>query len=171
MVILDGQDEGTPKGILIDLDSAIVVPGELGTELGITGTRPFIAIGLLKGECHTHRHDLETFLYVFLWTIVTDHTENIPERSRLRQWSDGDWDELAVRKSLDMSKDSFQNILGEFTPEFNSLKPLAESLHRILFPLRDGVIWTGTDSSLEGVDKLYDEMIYAFDEAITSGCR
>ncbi|KAK3934175.1 hypothetical protein QBC46DRAFT_274358, partial [Diplogelasinospora grovesii] len=75
---------------------------------------------------------------------------------------------LAVRKSLDMDQDSFQNILEEFTPEFHSLKPLAESLRQILFPLRDGVIWTGTDGSPEAVDRLYDGMIRAFEEAITS---
>lgn len=168
MIILDGQDEGKPKGILIDLDSAIELTEGVGTELGITGTRPFMAIGVLKGECHTYRHDLESFLYVFLWTIITNHTENPPETSKLRQWSNGDWNELAVRKSLDMDQDSFQNILEEFTPEFHSLKPLTESLRQILFPLRDGVISAGTDGSPEAVDKLYDGMIRAFEEAIAS---
>ncbi|KAG5742870.1 hypothetical protein H9Q70_014412 [Fusarium xylarioides] len=168
MIILDGQDEGKPKGILIDLDSAIELAEGSGTELGITGTRPFMAIGVLKGEYHTYRHDLESFLYVFLWTIITNHTENPPETSKLRRWSNGDWNELAVRKSLDMDQDNFQNILEEFTSEFHSLKPLAESLRQILFPLRDGVIWTGSDGSPEAVDKLYDGMIRAFEEAIGS---
>jgi hypothetical protein len=168
MIILDGQDEGKPQGILIDLDSAIELAEGVGTELGITGTRPFMAIGVLKSERHTYRHDLESFLYVFLWTIITNHTENPPETSKLRQWSGGDWDELAVRKSLDMDQDGFQTILGEFTPEFHSLKPLAEGLRQVLFPLRAGVIWTGTDSSPEAVDKLYDGMIQAFEEVIAS---
>ncbi|KAI0967699.1 FunK1 protein kinase [Xylaria arbuscula] len=168
MIILDGQDEGKPQGILIDLDSAIELAEEAGTEFDITGTRPFMAIGVLKSERHTYRHDLESFLYVFLWTIITNHTENPPETSKLRQWSSGDWDELAVRKSLDMDQVGFQTILEEFTPEFSSLKPLAESLRQVLFPLRAGVIWTGTDGSPEAVDKLYDGMIRAFEEAIPS---
>ncbi|KAI5923465.1 FunK1 protein kinase [Camillea tinctor] len=168
MIILDGQDEGEPQGILIDLDSAVELAEGSGTELDITGTRPFMAIGVLKSEYHTYRHDLESFFYVFLWTIITNHAEDPPETSRLRQWSNGDWDELAVRKSLDMDHNGFQTILGEFTPEFHSVKPLAESLRQILFPLRDGVIWTGTDSSPEAVDKLYDGMICAFEEAISS---
>ncbi|KAF5024770.1 hypothetical protein F66182_3148 [Fusarium sp. NRRL 66182] len=168
MIILDDQDERKPKGILIDLDSAIELAEGLGTELGITGTRPFMAIGVLKGEYHTYRHDLESFLYVFLWTIITNHTENPPGTSKLRQWSNGDWNELALRKFLDMDQDNFQNILEEFTPEFHSLKPLAERLRQILFPLRDGVIWTGSDGSPEAVDKLYDGMIRAFEEAIGS---
>ncbi|KAI3395608.1 hypothetical protein diail_1046 [Diaporthe ilicicola] len=168
MIILDGQDEGKPQGILIDLDSAIEVDEGIAPEVDITGTRPFMAIGVLKSECHTYRHDLESFLYVFLWTIITNHTENPPETSKLRQWSSGDWDELAIRKSFDMDRDGFQTILGEFPPEFHSLKPLAESLRQVLFPLRAGVIWTGTDGSPEAVDKLYDGMIRVFEEAITS---
>jgi hypothetical protein len=71
-----------------------------------------------------------------------------------------------VRKSLDMDQDSFHSILEEFTVEFESLKPVAERLHQILFPMRDGVIWTETDGSPEAVDKLYDGMIGAFEEAI-----
>ncbi|KAK8105324.1 hypothetical protein PG999_008683 [Apiospora kogelbergensis] len=168
MVILDGQDGGKPRGVLIDLDSAIELAEGLGTEQRITGTRPFMAIGVLKDECHTYRHDLESFLYVFLWTIITNHTENPPETSKLRQWSNGDWNELAACKCLDMNQDNFQIILEEFTPEFHSLKPLAESLRHVLFPLRDGVIWTGSYDSSEAVDTLYDRMIHAFEEAIGS---
>ncbi|KAI6083218.1 FunK1 protein kinase [Hypoxylon rubiginosum] len=168
MVILDNQDEGEPQGILIDLDSAIELTEDLETENDITGTRPFMAIGVLRSECHTYRHDLESFLYVFLWTIITNHAEDPPETSRLRQWSNGDWDKLAVRKSSDMDQDGFRTILGEFASEFNSVKPLAESLRQLLFPLRAGVIWTGTDSSPDAIDKLYGGMIRAFEEAIAS---
>lgn len=71
-----------------------------------------------------------------------------------------------MRKSLDMCEDSFRSILEEFTVEFESLKPLARRLHQILFPMRDGVIWTGTDGSPEAVDNLYDGMIEAFGGAI-----
>lgn len=167
IIILDGQDEGKPQGVLIDLDSAIELAE--GTETGpeITGTRPFMAIGVLKSERHTYRHDLESFLYVFLWTMITNHTNNPSETSKLRQWSNGDWDELAVRKSLDMNQDGFQTILDEFPPEFHSLKPLAENLRRVIFPIRAGVIWTGTDGPPEAVDMLYNEMIHALEEAAT----
>jgi hypothetical protein len=65
-----------------------------------------------------------------------------------------------------MDQDSFRSILEEFAHEFHPLKPLAESLRQILFPLRDGAIWKGTDGSPEAVDKLYDGMIRAFEEAI-----
>jgi hypothetical protein len=168
-----GEGEEKPRGILIDLDSAIELAAEeanpeTNSGFEIIGTRPFMAIGVLKGEPHTYRHDLESFLYVFLWTVISDHTDNPPEGSKLRRWSSGNWDELAARKSLDMDRGGFQAILGEFPPEFHSLKPLAESLHQVLFPIQDGVPWTGTDGSPEGVGKLYDGMIRAFEEAIAS---
>ncbi|RMZ83204.1 hypothetical protein DV738_g1305, partial [Chaetothyriales sp. CBS 135597] len=180
IIILDGQDEEDPQGILIDLDSAIEVreeePEAGPPPAGITGTRPFMAIGVLKRERHTYRHDLESFLYVFLWTIITNHGEDPPASSKLRQWSNGNWNELAVRKSLDMMDETkgFHTILSEFSPEFHSLKPLAESLRRVLFSNHeDGVnrICTGTDSSPEAVDKLYNGMVHAFDAAIASELR
>lgn len=168
IIILDGQDEEKPQGVLIDLDSAIELAEGAETEPDITGTRPFMAIGVLKNERHTYRHDLESFLYVFLWTIITNHMDSPPETSRLRQWSSGDWDELAVRKSLDVEQNGFRAILDEFPPEFQSLKPLAENLRQVLFPLQAGVIWTGTDDLPEAVEKLYDETIRALEEAITA---
>lgn len=168
IIILDGQDEGQPQGVLIDLDSAIDLTEGAETEPDITGTRPFMAIGVLKSKRHTYRHDLESFLYVLIWTVITNHTDNPPETSKLRQWSTGDWDESAARKSLDMDQEGFETILGEISPEFDSLKPLAENLRQVLFPLRTGVIWTGTDGSPEAVDKLYNEMIHALEEAISS---
>jgi hypothetical protein len=114
IIILDDQDEGKPRGILIDLDSAIQLSEIPEAEAGITGTRPFIAIGVLKKEYHTYRHDLESFLYIFLWTVITNDADDPPEKSKLRQWSKGNWDELAARKSLDMGQDSFHDILEEF---------------------------------------------------------
>jgi hypothetical protein len=168
IIILDGQDEGRPRGTLIDLASAIELADGSGTDLGITGTRPFMAIGVLKGERHTYRHDLESFLYVFLWTVITNHSDDPPEASKLRQWSNGDWSELAVRKSLDVDQNNFQSVLRDFPSQFHTLMPLAEGLRQILFPLRDGIIWTGTDGSPEAVDKLYDGMIRAFEEALGS---
>lgn len=170
VIILDGQEQGKPKGILIDLDSAIDFDDEREeTETGsVTGTRPFMAIGVLKSERHTYRHDLESFLYVFLWTIITNHTESLPVTSKLRKWSRGDYDELAVHKSRDMGQNIFQTILGEFPPELHTLKPLADHLRQVLFPLRGGVIWTGTDGSPEAVDELYEAMIRAFEEAIVT---
>ncbi len=168
IIIVNHQDKEQLKGVLIDLDSAINLDEASEEEVGITGTRPFMAIGVLRSEPHTYRHDLESFLYVLLWTIITNLVESPPEGSRLRQWSNGDWSELAARKSLDLVNNKMQDILGEFISEFYSLKPLVEKLHQLLFPLRDGAVWTGTDGAPVAVGKLYDEMIAALEEAIAS---
>lgn len=170
VIILDGQEPGKAQGILIDLDSAIELDQEEEEdEVGsITGTRPFMALGVLRREHHTYRHDLESFLYLFLWAVITHHRESLPETSQLRRWSRGNYDELAVHKSRDMGQDGFQTILEEFSPEFHTLKPLAERLRQVLFPLRDGMIWTGTHSSPEAVDTLYDGMIRVFEEGIVA---
>ncbi|KAI1310400.1 FunK1 protein kinase [Xylaria venustula] len=96
IIMVDDQEEGKPKGMLIDLDTAIELPEEPETEAKKTGTRPFMAIGALKEESHTYRHDLESFLYVFLWIIV-----NRPFDS----WSYGDWRTSAWYKYRDMAHD------------------------------------------------------------------
>ena len=64
-----------------------------------------------------------------------------------------------------VGKNRFENIIAEFAPEFENLKPLARELRSALFPIRDGDIFTGTfhDHSI-----MYDGMIEAFDGAITS---
>lgn len=166
IVILDDQREGDPKAILIDLDSAVVLTEEPGNERGITGTRPFMAIGVLRSEHHTYRHDLESFFYVFLWTIITNRQNSPPEPSRLRQWSNSDWGELAERKVVDMGQTGFQAILDEFPSHFNVLIPLAQKIRQMLFPIRDDIIWTGTNHGLSATSELYDEIIGAFEEQL-----
>jgi len=176
IIIIDppkGEAKGKkPRGILIDYDVAVVLDQEgLGPKGSVSGTRPFMAIGVLQSERHTYRHDLESFLYVFLWTIITNHEGSPPPESKLQAWSRGTWDDAALpqRKLFDMSLDGFQSILGEFNAKYHSLKPLAEKLREILFPLRDdGAIWTATDLSHDGTDKLYDGIIGAFEDAIVS---
>ncbi|KAI1369386.1 FunK1 protein kinase [Xylaria arbuscula] len=165
IIILDDEDGSSPKGILIDLDAAIELADREGAEPSIVGTRLFIAVGVMNGEEHTYRHDLESFLYVFLWTIITNHAESLPETSRLRHWDDGTWTELATRKSIDMTQDRFEEILKEFSPEYTALKPLARSLRQLLFSVRSGILWTGTDDSPRGTAGLYDNIMKAFEEA------
>ncbi|PVH69952.1 hypothetical protein DL98DRAFT_598235 [Cadophora sp. DSE1049] len=51
----------------------------------------------------------------------------------------------------------------EFAPKFENLKPLARELRHVLFPIRDGTIFTGT---FHDNDIMYDGMIDAFSRAI-----
>jgi hypothetical protein len=124
IIITGAQGEGDPKGIMIDLDVAMNLADGPKTLGEVTGTRPFMAIGILRRRHRTYRHDLESFLYVFLWIVISNRAGNPPRTSKLRQWNKGNWDESAIQKTNDMDKDNFGSILAESTPEFHSLKPL-----------------------------------------------
>jgi hypothetical protein len=62
-----------------------------------------------------------------------------------------------------MDKNRFKNVIVEFTPTFENLKPLARELRHILFPIRDGAIFIGT---FHDHHIIYDGMIMAFNTAI-----
>jgi hypothetical protein len=62
-----------------------------------------------------------------------------------------------------MDKNRFENVIVEFAPKFENLKPLARGLRHVLFPIRDGTIFTGT---FHDHDIMYDGMIMAFNTAI-----
>lgn len=139
----------------------------------VVGTRPFMAIGVLEAEPHTYRHDLESFLYAFLDTVLSD--PNLDERdlskaSTLRdQWAQGDWDESIEIKSRHMKEEYFTTvILSKFPPRFHAMKTIARELRSILFEQIDSnsnhmKLWTGTDSEVERMNAMYDSFIGAFD--------
>ncbi|QYS92988.1 Non-specific serine/threonine protein kinase [Trichoderma simmonsii] len=61
----------TPRRFLIDLDLAIRESRNKGSGAQWkTGTRAFMAIGLLFGEPHCFMHDLESFFWVLFWACV-----------------------------------------------------------------------------------------------------
>lgn len=168
IMMSEGTMTGISKGLLIGLESAVELDKVQEATHGIVGTRPFMAIGVLKGKAHTYRHDLESFLYVLLWVLITKGADSPPEKSRLWGWSRGSWEELAARKSADMTEDGLQLLLNEFRTVYTGLKPLVEELRSILFPLRDGVEWTGTDSAEKEVEELYRGVIGAFEKALAA---
>lgn len=54
-----------------------------------------------------------------------------------------------------------KTILGELSPRSQSLKSLVEALRQAVFAARNISILTGTDSSLNSMDKLDDEALRA----------
>jgi Fungal protein kinase len=168
IIITEPKSCDEPKGILIDLDAALDLT--LGdTRPGQTiGTKLFMAIGLLRGDAHTYRHDLESFLYILLFVAVGYETQGLPQTSRLRRWMVGDWDTLAQSKTIDMMREGFEKIISEFSPQFDGIKKLAEDLREILFPIRGGSLYTGTVRADKETNKLYDDMVSAFEAAITN---
>lgn len=179
----DTQGEAPdPKGVLIDLDSARELSAGPGKQFEGIGTQPFISIGVLQAYLpnnpHTYRHDLESLFYTFLFLAICprpvpqgENQLRLPPTSILRQWTLDRPIEQVKRKTSDMHATQFSRIIAEFTPEFKGLTMLAQNLRSVLFPMRDGKLWTGTDATAEGRDELYDSMINAFDMAIASDYR
>ncbi|PQE07985.1 hypothetical protein CJF30_00011335 [Rutstroemia sp. NJR-2017a BBW] len=175
IIITELPAEGDPKGRLIDLDLAKELDSMPSGARHRTGTMQFMAIEVLEGNGHTYRHDLESFFYVFLWMCVRYGYEGTgrPKLNKLirlktnllRSWYTGIYTEIVNTKHGHRDKNRFENIIVEFAPKFENLKPLARELRHVLFPIRDGAIFTGTfhDHSI-----IYDGMIKAFNTAIRS---
>ncbi|KAI0531540.1 hypothetical protein GGR58DRAFT_508381 [Xylaria digitata] len=137
ILITEPENDGDPRGILIDLDVAM--------------------------DCQ--RHNGHQAIYGD-WEYDGRDTQ-IPPRPR-GDWKMGTWRELGERKTRDMEPENFKVIMEEFRPEFTHLKALAEELRLALFPLVDGEIRTGSNTTPAAVGSLYEAMICAFDRAIAS---
>ncbi|KAH8598614.1 hypothetical protein B0O99DRAFT_700240 [Bisporella sp. PMI_857] len=131
---------------LIDLDLAKELDSMPSGARHRTGTMQFMAIEALEGKGHTYRHDLESFFYVFIWMCI--------------RYGYG---EIANTKRGHMDKNRFENVVVEFAPNFENLKPLARELRYVRFPITEGAIFTGT---FHDHNIVYDGMINAFNGAI-----
>lgn len=150
-----------------------------------TGIMQFISIEVLQGKGHTYRYDLGLLFYVFIWMCTRYGHEDVADveetdapgsksakkrvrpigTSRLRDWYIGMYAEIANTKRGHMDKNGFEDIITEFAPKFEELKQLAREFRNILFPIKDGAIFTGT---FRDHNIIYDGMINAFSRAI---CR
>ncbi|KAK4445308.1 hypothetical protein QBC34DRAFT_472521 [Podospora aff. communis PSN243] len=128
----------------------------------------------LASSSHTYRHDLESLLYVFLWIAIAndrvrdeanDILEGMPKTSRLWKWCTMDFCAVGRDKAADMRPEGFEGILGEFSSDFASLQGLARELHALIFPVRDGEIFTGIETDQVAVQKLYNGIAAAFDRS------
>ncbi|KAH6627201.1 hypothetical protein B0J18DRAFT_489949 [Chaetomium sp. MPI-SDFR-AT-0129] len=160
-----------PNGVLIDFDQALDV-ATASPKQPLVASNGFMAIGILSGQRHTYRHDLESLFYVFLWfAIGNDHEhddacdilERLPKTSRLWKWCSLDFRAVAQAKAADMSPEGFEAILEEFSPDFAPLRGLAKELHALIFPLQEGRVFTGTDTEQGAVEGLYAAMADAFE--------
>lgn len=164
-IIITGTDK-EPKGLLIDLDRAMNLEKEQPAAGSIVGTRLFTAIGLLNLDVQTYRHDLESFLYLFIWLIICQGEEALPSHSRIKPWAQGSRAESAEAKVRDMKEDGFRMVLDEFDPKYEHLKALAWDLRAAVFkPDANDELWLGTDTTKAGTDSIYDQMIASLDKA------
>lgn len=166
MLISKNPRKDDPKGFLIDLDLAKHVDSTHRSGAPHrTGTMEFMAIEILQGgTAHSWRHDLESFFYVLIWICALYHGAERPRKPRptvLEGWS---LQNAADSKYVQMaSKKKFEHILESFAEYFSGLKDLMREWRAILFPLRNGEIFTGTHDDHKSV---YEDVIGVFDGQI-----
>ena len=176
IIITEAPSKGEPTGRLIDLDLAKELDSVPSGASHRTGTMQFMAIEVLHGKGHTYRHDLESFFYVLIWMCIRyGHVDMDDGQARkksrqlttsaLRDWYTGNYRQIASTKLGHMDKNGFEGIIAEFAPRFENLKKLARELRNVLFPIRDGAIFTGT---FRDNDIMYDGMIEAFNKEIAT---
>ncbi|KAL1699085.1 hypothetical protein EV121DRAFT_284357 [Schizophyllum commune] len=138
-----------PKGLLIDLDSALHVSGKhkVGPMGYTSGTLPYMAIEVLRYPAFTERapwHDLESFLYVLIILCASySGPSNTPRRgfdvhkSPLGPWLTGDG-KYKAEVMLRYTDAEFRAFLDKvFDPYFDDLKDLVCDLRNIITRPRD----------------------------------
>ncbi|KAK3181986.1 hypothetical protein K4F52_006725 [Lecanicillium sp. MT-2017a] len=154
------------RGVLIDLDNAIDLAAEQPRRGSMIGTTRFMAIGVQRRSRHTYRHDLESFLYLLLQVVGSNRSRSqLSAASRLAKWDADDFQASADAKEEDMRDDGFRRLLDEWMPEYAELKPVAWRLRDLIFG-EEPELWLGTDVSTDGTNRLYNDVLAVFDEAI-----
>ncbi|KAK1252288.1 hypothetical protein MKX08_003475 [Trichoderma sp. CBMAI-0020] len=145
------DEDGPPerKGFVIDLDLAIReqrIKGS-GTK-GKTGTRAFMAIGVLFGERHSFMHDLESFFWVLFWTCIHYDGPNKAITTQFDEWNYAKDEALAGLKIvLILTSERFcKRAEAIFTPFYSPLIPVMDRLRAAVFP--GGKLWEQVDEGL-----------------------
>ncbi|KAJ3569608.1 hypothetical protein NPX13_g6027 [Xylaria arbuscula] len=154
LMINEGNKESDLSSFLIDLDLAIEVNRiESSGAKGITGTRAFMAIGILIGEDHIFMDDLESFFWVLFWICI--HYNGYGQGrvvSEFNEWNDAGTEKLAsLKKGVTSDEGDFVRIAERnFALYYRPLIPWVNKLRRVVFP--NGRRWQQVD------DKLYSQM-------------
>ncbi|OJD10456.1 hypothetical protein AJ78_08541 [Emergomyces pasteurianus Ep9510] len=138
LMVNEDNDNPSWPAFLIDLDLAIKEKRDASSGArGKTGTRAFMAIGVLYGEQHCFMHDLESFFWVLFWICI--HYEGPGKGStveRFEKWNYMDTEELAGAKHgvIGEEGDFLRVANGYVTPYYQSLIPCLDQLRRLVFP-------------------------------------
>ncbi|WVN87097.1 uncharacterized protein L203_102273 [Cryptococcus depauperatus CBS 7841] len=130
-------DEDNDNAFLIDLDLAIKVSRITASGAkGVTGTRAFMAIGILLGDEHSFMHDLESFFWVLFWICIHHDGPGKPVSSEYDRWNyEGD-NMLADLKFATIGDErKFLNTTrAHFTPFYKPLIPFMNKIRKKIFP-------------------------------------
>ncbi|KAL7785643.1 hypothetical protein V8C37DRAFT_315231 [Trichoderma ceciliae] len=137
-ILIDEDGPPSRKGFLIDLDLAIREQRlQASGAKGKTGTRAFMAIGVLFDERHSFTHDLESFFWVLFWICVHyDGPDKCVKKSEFDHWNYwGDYDLAGSKLGVICKAPLFYKRAKEsFTPFYEPLIPLMDSLRAVVFP-------------------------------------
>jgi len=131
-------DEAEEDGFLIDLDLAIEIDRkEASGALNKTGTKVFMAIGVLYDEDHSFIHDLESFFWVLFWVCVHwNGPGQARSKSEYESWNYESTTGLAEKKKGKVDEEDKFNkeVNNSFTPYCRPLIPCIQELRRVVFP-------------------------------------
>ncbi|KAL8650153.1 MAG: hypothetical protein Q9210_003989 [Variospora velana] len=139
--LMMNEDKDNPSwpSFLIDLDFAINERREQSSGAwSKTGTRAFMAVGVLFNEQHSFMHDLESFFWVLFWICI--HYDGPNKGSRIvpqfDKWNYMNTVELAVtKKGIVTDEGDFLRDLEEyFTSYHRPLIPWVNRLRKVVFP-------------------------------------
>jgi Fungal protein kinase len=80
------------NAVLNDFDLAVSADIKSTSSKQRTGTKPFMAIDLLRPDppVHIYRHDLESMFYVLIWTTSRFHNGDEIALPPLQEWANND---------------------------------------------------------------------------------
>ncbi|WPJ64074.1 hypothetical protein SMAC4_13738 [Sordaria macrospora] len=156
--LMINEDPSNPswRSFLIDLDLAVRKERESASGAkGMTGTRAFMAIGVLLGEQHSFMHDLESFFWVLFWICVHYDGPNDSDGMVVQEFEQ--WNYIRPVMLADLKKgqvadegDFIKSAQENFTPYYQPLIPWVNKLRREVFP--NGGRWKQENEGL------YDRM-------------
>ena len=155
-------EEDESDGFLIDLDLAVEVNRQkLSGAPEKTGTKVFMAIGVLGGDPHSFMHDLESFFWVLFW-ICIHYTNSGEERHNVQDIDD--WNYEPVDKLVKLKcgtvaeEEDFNETMDKYSTAYcKDLVPCVRELRRIVFP--GGKRWRTEEYGL------YSRMKMSFEQA------
>lgn len=161
LMINENKENPSWPSFLIDLDLAIKETREEASGAkGRTGTRAFMAIGVLFGEQHSFMHDLESIFWVLFW-ICIHYDEAHRKRVVLEfdNWNFAGMNVLARLKLGYVADEALfiKTITDSFTSYFEPLIPWVNKLRKVVFPKGE---WRRQDD-----EKLYSQMKEVLHEA------
>ncbi|KAF7863216.1 hypothetical protein EAF04_007298 [Stromatinia cepivora] len=150
-------NEAEDDAFLIDLDLAVKINREKASGApSKTGTKVFMAIGVLYGEHHSFMHDLESFFWVLFWLGVHWNGPGRPRNSKTEyeNWNYENTRQLGKIKSGTVLGQSefIEEVDSNFTSYCKPLIPCIKQLHEVVFP--DGKRWSTENRRLYSQMKL-----------------